>query len=185
MKSFPLVVLVNLGYIPSSRITNLESMLEYHSHDYPDTANVARVLGLTGGEGICFLLDAFDEYSPQIPTHSDYIYQLIKGVKLPNAAFIVTSRPNASYHLRQYFTRNIEVVGFFEHQIQQYISALPTDNAAIVSEYLNRHVNIKYVIYLPLHLAMVTYLAFHSKRVSLADLDTDTRIYHMFVNLTF
>ena len=32
---------------------------------------------------------------------------------------------------------------------------------------------------------MVTYLALHSERVSLLDLDTDTKIYHMFVNLTF
>jgi len=32
---------------------------------------------------------------------------------------------------------------------------------------------------------MVTYLALHSEQVSILDLDTDTKIYHMFVNLTF
>jgi len=154
LQNFPLVVLVPLGRTPGTRITNLESMLEYHSHGYPDTASVARELGLTGGKGICFLLDALDEYLPQ---EGDFIYQLIKGQTLPDAAVIVTSRPTASYHLRQHFKRKIEVVGFNKHQIQQYISALPPNGAAIISEYLRRHTNVKRISYLPLHLAMLTY----------------------------
>ena len=129
--SFQFVILIRLGDIPSSRISNLESMLEYHSYDYPDTASVARELGRTGGEGACFLLDAFDEYSPQLPTHSDYIYQLIRGDRLPNAALIVTSYPSASYTLQQEFTRKIQVVGFLQHQIQLYINTLPADNTTM------------------------------------------------------
>jgi len=43
----------------------------------------------------------------------------------------------------------------------------------------------KHISYLPLHLAMMTYLILHSEKVSLLDLDTETRLYHMFVNLTF
>ena len=182
---FQLVILIRLGHIPSSRISNLDSMLEYHSHDYPDTASVARELGRTGGEGICFLLDALDEYSPQTPTHSDYIYQLIRGDRLPNAALMVTSRPSASYLLQQEFTRKIEVVGFLRHQIQQYINALPVSTATTILECIDRYTNVKHISYLPLHLAMMTYLAVHSEKVSLLDLDTETRIYHMFVNLTF
>ena len=112
----------------------------------------------------------------------DFIYQLIEGKTLPN---IVASRPNASYPLRKHFTRKIEVVGFRKHQIQQYISALPTTSAAIISEYLDWHKNVALVSYLPLHLTIVTYLALHSEKISLLDLDTDTKIYHMFVNLTF
>ena len=182
LQNFPLVVLVLLGHTPSSRITNLDNMLEYRSHGYPDTASVARELGRTGGKGICFLLDALDEYLPQ---EGDFIHRLIKGQTLPDAAMIVTSRPNASYDLQQHFTRKIEVVGFLENQIQQYISELPPSSAVIISEYLKQHRNVERISYLPLHLAMVTYLALHSHRVSLLDLDTDTKIYHMFVNLTF
>ena len=182
LQNIPLVVLVPLGHTPSSRITNLDSMLEYHSHGYPDTANVARELGRTGGKGICFLLDALDEYLPQ---EGDFIHRLIKSQTLPDAAVIVTSRPNASYDLQQHFTRKIKVVGFLKHQIQQYISELPPSSAVIISEYLKQHRNVERISYLPLHLAMVTYLALHSERVSLLDLDTDTKIYHMFVNLTF
>ena len=186
LKTFQIFILIPLGHIPSSiRISNLESLLEYHSHDYPDTASVARELGRTGGEGICFLLDALDEYSPQTPTHSDYIYQLIRGGRLPNAALMVTSRPSASHSLQQSFTRKIEVVGFLQHQIQQYINALPDNSAATISEYINRYKNLRHISYLPLHLAMMTYLAVHSEKVSLLDLDTETRIYRMFVNLTF
>ena len=185
LKTFQTVILIRLGHIPSSRISNLESMLECHSHDYPDTASVARELGRTGGEGICFLLDALDEYSPQTPTHSDYIYQLIRGDRLPNAALMVTSRPSASHSLQQSFTRKIEVVGFLQPQIQQYINALPASTATTISECINRYTNVNHISYLPLHLAMMTYLALHSEKVSLLDLDTETRIYHMFVNLTF
>ena len=182
LQNFPLVVLVLLGHTPSSRITKLDSMLEYHSHGYPDTASVARELDHTGGKGICFLLDALDEYLPQ---EGDFIHQLIKGETHPDAAVIVTSRPNASYHLQQHFTRKIKVVGFLEHQIQQYIRKLPPDSAVIISEFLKQHRNVEHISYLPLHLAMVTYLALRSERVSLLDLDTDTKIYHMFVNLTY
>ena len=182
LQNFPLVVLVPLGHTPSSRITNLDNMLEYHSHGYPDTASVARELGRTGGKGICFLLDALDEYLPQ---EGDFIHRLIKSQTLPDAAVTVTSRPNASYDLQQHFTRKIKVVGFLKHQIQQYISELPPSSAVIISEYLNQHRNVERISYLPLHLAIVTYLALRSERVSLLDLDTDTKIYHMFVNLTF
>ena len=181
LQRFQLVILIRLGHIPSSRISNLESMLEYHSHDYPDTASVARELGRTGGEGICFLLDALDEY----PTHSDYIYQLIRGDRLPNVALMVISRPSASHSLQQSFTRKIEVVGFLQHQIQQYINLLPASTATTISECINRYTNVKRISYLPLHLAMMTYLALHSEKISLQDLDTETMIYHMFVNLTF
>ena len=185
LQSFPLVLFVQLGRIPSSRITNLESMLDYHSYGYPDTVMVARELGRTGGEGICFLLDGLDEYSSQNPVNNDYIYQLIMGHRLPRAAIIVTSRPSASYRFEPHFTKKIEVLGFSEHQIQRYISALQSNNAAVISEYLNRHPNVKSVSYLPLNLAMVIYLALHSNGVTLLELDTDTKIYQMFVNLTF
>jgi len=77
------------------------------------------------------------------------------------------------------------VVGFLQHQIQQYINAIPTVNTATISKYINRYTNVKHISYLPLHLAMMTYLALHSEKVSLKDLDTETRLYHMFVNLTF
>ena len=178
------MLLFQLGRTNGSRITNLESMLKYRSPDQ-DTASVARELDRTGGEGICFLLDAINEYTPQSPVDDDYVYKLIKGaVTLPKAAMIVTSRVN--YLIKEkYFTRKVVVVGFLEHQIEQYIQALAPNNVTFVSDYLNFHTNIKTVSCLPLHLAMVTYLAFHSEGVSLVDLDTDTRIYHMFVNLTF
>ena len=184
LQHFSLVLLFQLGRTNSSMITNLDSMLKYLSPDQ-DTAGIARELGSNGGEGICFLLDAIDEYTPQSPVEDDYVYKLIKGaVTLPKAAMIVTSRVN--YLIREkYFTRKVAVVGFLEHQIEQYINALAPNNATFVSEYLNFHTNIKAVSCLPLHLAMVTYLAFHSEGISLLDLDTDTRIYHMFVNLTF
>ena len=138
-----------------------------------------------GGEGTCFLLDALDEYLPQLPKHNDYIYQLIRGDRLPNVALIVTSCPSASYTLQQEFRRKIEIVGFFQHQIQQYINALSTVDNATISEYINRYKNVQHISYLPLHLAMMTYLVLHSEKVSLLDLDTETRLYHMLVNLTF
>ena len=179
LEKFSLVVFVQLGRILEySKITNLESLLKYLAPDYPQTSLVAGELGRTGGENICFLLDALDEYSGQ---DDDYMYQLLKGEVLPSAAVIVTSRPAASYRLHKYFDRKIEVVGFLEHQVQQYINTLP----ASISEYLHNHTNVKYISYLPLHLAMLTYLAFHSEGISLMDLGTDTMIYHMFVNLTF
>ena len=94
LQSFQLVILIRLGHIPSSKITDLEDMLKYISPNH-DTASVARELGRTGGKGICFLLDALDEYTPQIPKDHDYIYRLIKGaVSLPNASMIVTSSEN-------------------------------------------------------------------------------------------
>ena len=94
LQKFSLVLLFQLGHIPSSKITDLEDMLKYISPNH-DTASVARELGRTGGKGICFLLDALDEYTPQIPKDHDYIYRLIKGaVSLPNASMIVTSSEN-------------------------------------------------------------------------------------------
>jgi len=182
LQKFSLVILLPLGDIDSSRITDLESMLKYRSPDQ-DTASVVRELGRTSGKGICFLLDALNDYTPQTPENDDYVYKLIKGVvTLAKAAMIVTSRVNDLIS-EQHFTRKIVVVGYSEHQIEQYINALPHHVANKLSKYLNFHTNVKDLCYLPLHLAIVTYLAFQSEEISLG-LDTDTRIYHMFVNLT-
>ena len=188
LQHFSLVLLFQLVHTPSSRITNLKSMLSYlfPDQDIASIASIARELDSTRGEGICFLLDAIDEYTPQSPETEDYIYNLIKSdLKpiLPKAAVIVTSRGNHS--ITEKHLRKIIVHGFLEHQIKQYINALPPSNATFVSDYFDNHRNIKEVSYLPLHLAMVRYLAFSSVGVSLLDLDTDTRIYHELVYLTF
>ena len=67
------------------------------------------------GEGLCFILDGLDEYSPRSKDDT-FIFLLIKRELLPKAVVIVASRPAATAKLRRIATKRVEVLGFLEEE---------------------------------------------------------------------
>ena len=112
------------------------------------------------GKGVVFALDGLDEYAPGTE-ETNFVYKLIKKVHLPRSTVIVSSRPAATYTFRKNATRWIEVVGFLEDQVLQYISSYyddDDDKAQQLKLHMVRHPNVMNMAYLPLHCAMLTYL---------------------------
>ena len=114
------------------------------------------------GKGLCFVLDGLDEYSPK-SLDNTFIFQLIKGELLPKAVVIVASRPAATAKLRRIATKRVEVLGFLKEQIYQYVenykfSEVENSKRKDLHEYLDEHLNVHHMCYLPIHCAMVCFL---------------------------
>ena len=96
----------------------------------------------------------------------------------------MASRPVATGKLRSqpHVTRRIEVLGFSQQQIFEYIDKYPfTANSdaspSQLKEYLNEHHNLLHMCYLPVQAAMICYLYEHEKGIIP---QTETKIYEHF-----
>ena len=135
------------------------------------------------GLGLCFVLDGLDEYMPQ--RKQVYIYQLIRKHVLPKSVVIVASRPAAAADFRKKATRQIEVLGFLRDQIYDYIESYPFSSPSKshtgLIKYLDEHLNVLHMCYLPIHTCMVCFLYDNLE----SDLpQTETSIYAEFTKFT-
>ena len=127
---------------------------------YSFTEEILQYAKNCNGEGMCFVLDGLDEYTPQ-SKDSTFVFRLIKKEVLPKAIVVVASRPAASTKYRKLATKQIEVVGFLKNQIQEYIENYKfsePDKKANLRRYVSDHPNVEHMCYLPIHSAMVCYL---------------------------
>ena len=81
--------------------------------------NVYKEITKSGGEGICFLLEGYDEL-PHHLRNTSVFSKLLE--KLPNCTMVYTSRPEASDQLRHITSQRIEIHGFKEEQVDEYIN---------------------------------------------------------------
>ena len=80
---------------------------------------VYKEIAKTNGEGICFLLEGFDELPHHLRTSS--IFSRL-AEKLSKCTLIYTSRPEACNQLRSIASHKIEILGFKEEQVDEYIN---------------------------------------------------------------
>ena len=137
------------------------------------------------GEGICFIIDGLDEYELN-NDRSTLVYKLIHKHVLPLAMVIVASRPvgTASVRNEASVDKRIEVLGFKNEQIMKYVISYYNDSKDIGSgliKYLNSHINVLRMCYLPVHAAMICFL-YGKQRDNIPQ--TETRIYETFTILT-
>ena len=133
------------------------------------------------GNDVVFAFDGLDEYVPcyrKVQTHEkekaflsfrkrenefEDVFQLIYGNYLVKSLIVVTSRPAASKNIRQYARKRVEVIGFLEQQITDYIHCYfqkfnDKEKAQRLEIHLKEHPNLMNMAYLPLHCAMLVSL---------------------------
>ena len=134
------------------------------------------------GKGLCFIADGLDEYPAGYENITNFIFsELIGGqkpnIKLPQSTVVISSRPEVASKLRDMFDKHVEVLGFGDDQINEYVQAKYGEDKSF-SKYLDDHLHIKHTCYIPLHLAMLVYL----KDSLLEHLpETETEIYEQFI----
>ena len=188
MQHFYLVVKVHLGV--NHQIGDLKALLETNNVDKSFTpsriSTISNFLQMTLGEGVCFLLDGYDEYVETKGSY-DYINGLIGGAQLKKSVVIVTSRPSAVRDIENLFGREIEIIGFGEKAMHAYLEQLqlPDNESQTIYKYLDNHPSVRQMCYLPLHLSMLVYIAVETTDSStLTLLDTETKLYNNFLALT-
>ena len=178
-----LLFLVHLRRFGNRSDIDLETVLRSTPVDFSDEEIQQLLAQIKGnhGKGVVFALDGLDEYSPKKKErNTTFIHKLIKGEILPKSIVIVASRPAASQKYRRDATKCVEVLGFLKQQIYEYIDSFfvgDEDKVLGLRTYLEHHPNVMHMCYLPLHMAIVTYL-YDVEGASLPQ--TETEIYKHF-----
>ena len=177
LKNIRLLFLIHLRVLLNDPSIELRDILKYY---YEDQIELDQISEQFSGEGLCFVLDGLDEYSPKGKKNTT-IFKLINKQLLPKSIVVVASRPAAVVHLKSVATKRVEVLGFQREQISQYIKEYKFSNAEKIQNlesYLEQHPNVDHMCYLPIHASMVCYL-FDLMGTALAR--TETEMYTAFM----
>ncbi len=177
-----LVFLVSLRILNArKRDSNLSELL----HDFFNTINRDFINYLESQQGnkSCFILDGLDEYK-NYNNRDNIIYNLINK-KISKAMIIVLSRPVGNKKLKINGDVRMEILGFKSNQIDHYISSYfqsEPDKACNLKKYLDLHINVLHMCYLPVHAAMICYIYTQCEADNIPS--TETEIYEHFTLLT-
>ena len=121
--------------------------------------SVVNELEERGGRGVLIVADGWDELEEANRSKHSFLYKLLFGRVLPFASVLLTSRPSASappYSLPS-VDRLVEVVGFNEDSIKQYIESecekYPEKDSGLI-EQLDNNPFIQSVCTMPLNCAI-------------------------------
>ena len=190
-KSYSVLIGASKVYLISLRLLNCtrkdKELFDILRHFYidDDTRAAFKEVKDSKGEGVCFILDGLDEYIGN--NKENVIQELLYKRILPLAMVIVASRPVGTAIPRRNkapVTKRIEVLGFTRENIWRYIEKYPfecDDTASKLTAYLNLHINVLHMCYLPVHASMVCYLY-----AQMGDdiPQTETKMYKHFTELT-
>jgi len=78
------------------------------------------------GKELCFIADGLDEYPSGYEDKANFIFsELIgeqkTGIKLPQSTVVISSRPEVASQVWHLFEKRVEVLGFGDDQIDEYI----------------------------------------------------------------
>ena len=147
-------------------ITTTKQLVEYMSMGCLNDEQIAtfnKYLLNSKGQQLCIVMDGFDEY-PNTLQKKSFIMNIIKGVILPEAMVVITSRPTATVSLHDRVDRRIDILGLPKEERDKYI-ALTFRNSPEKKEELNKYLKQQPVInglcFVPLHLAILLHLFKH------------------------
>ena len=115
------------------------------------------------GKGILFIFDGWDEFPHNLMNNSlvsTIIYQPQK-LSLHQSTVLITSRPVASGKLLHIADRRVEILGFTQHQIREYIEKALDGNSTDIQklvQHLEDHPVIEGYCYIPLHSAILVHI---------------------------
>ena len=113
------------------------------------------------GEGICFLLEGYDELPHQLRNSS--IFSKLSE-KLSKCTLVYTSRPEACDQLRHVSSQKIEIRGFKEEQVDEYINNAfenvedGKEKALKLTAQVRSNPSIRSILYVPINIAIICHL---------------------------
>ena len=125
LKQFNYVILLPLREELVSSAESLPDLLALLHSDESVITSVVQQLKKTRGKGALIIADGWDELEEAKRSKESFLYKLLFGRVLPSASVLLASRPSASapLHSLPSVDRLVEVVGFNEEDIKQYIES--------------------------------------------------------------
>ena len=159
---YSLVILLKFR---DKRVQEARSVSDLFYHPNPKLqSDIVDDITLSCGHGLLIILEGFDEAPASKRTMDSIFVRLFRGLELPKATVILTTRPSASIGLRELckgkHSRRIEIVGFGKKEIAEYIQCTFSDeqSRSDFKEYLSLYPHIHSMMYVPLNSAIVTHV---------------------------
>ena len=161
-QEWEIVVIIKLRDQRARTAETLNDLLYYPDPDVE--RKIVDELIDRNGEGMLLILDGYDELSNSQRHFKSAIQKLMSRELLCQASLMVTSRPLATRTLHhsefhRSIDQHIEVLGFTEKNIGEYINSACADKPELVSDfnsYLSSHPFSSSLMFNPLHCAIVT-----------------------------
>ena len=115
------------------------------------------------GRNVLFVFDGWDEFPSHLQTNSlvSTIIRQPHKLSLHQSTVLITSRPVSSGNLLHIADRQVEILGFTQHQIHEYIEKALDGNSTRIQklvQHLEEHPVIEGYCYVPLHVAMLVHI---------------------------
>ena len=155
IKQYELVVLVNLREKKAQKARCLEDLLLCDAR-----TDMKKLLAAIGrGKGVLIVCDGFDELPRAQRQESSVYMDLIRGMLLPEATVILTSRPSVSTDLednKRKIDRHFEIMGFSKEDIKRFAETIFSgDILASFLSYITSNPPIHSMMYIPLNAIIV------------------------------
>ena len=161
LRRFDLVVLV---YLRDQVIQNAITLTDIlPARNFELSKSVASQIQDTSGENVLFIFDGWDEFPSHLQTNSlvSTIIQQPHKLSLHQSTVLITSRPVSSGNLLHIADRRVEILGFTQRQIREYIEKALDGNSTRIQklvQHLEEHPVIEGYCYVPLHVAILVHI---------------------------
>ena len=192
-QQYQLVLLLRLRDEGMSYAKSLEDLICLYHHSDTLCQTVLHTLEASRGESSLIILEGFDELPNTCRTESSVFLKLISGKVLEKATVLITSRHWATRIIQQTnedrIFQHIEILGFTEPQIKEYIRSIFIDKQKDPDQIVNQKINetmayvekypqIKACMYIPLNTAIVVNVYQESKADHCIQPRTLTELYY-------
>ena len=160
-QDYNLVVQVTLRSLPKDQKLSLEDLIFTSVEDEDAVKEIAQFINSQKGRGVLFVFDGFDELSNEMQEKS-IVRSILDARLAPQSSFVVTTRPISAESLYHCVDRRVEISGFGEEEVKEYISKYfassnPSAGRQLLST-LSLRPHIKRLCYVPLLLLMICYI---------------------------
>ena len=161
---YELVIQVTLRSLPKDQKLSLEDLIYMTVANEADIQEIVRYVSMHQGAGVLFVFDGYDEMSEKMRQKS-IICDILNGRLAPLSSFVITTRPISAESLYSCVDRRIEICGFGDEEVEDYITKYyasfnPAAGQKLLST-LSTRPNIKRLCYVPLLLTMICFLTAH------------------------
>ena len=155
---------VVLAYLRDEAIQNASTLADIlPARNSEMSQSIASQLQATDGKKVLFVFDGWDEF-PRNLMYGSIVSTIIRQphkLSLHQSAVLITSRPVASGNLLHIADRRVEILGFTQHQIHEYVEKALNGNGTHIQkliQHLEEHPVIEGYCYIPLHSAILVHI---------------------------
>ena len=165
--------------------SGLESLLQYYISDKTYSGDAVRELLKQQGQDVLIIFDGADEVRGLMDSpEGSLLSSLLEGRMLPQAHFIVSTRPSGCPLLQQHNTPFYEILGFDEEAVESYVSNVfknkPHKGEEMLSDLKDRP-DLMGIAYIPMNLLVFCSIYEHGIEGRLGFPATMTECYKSFI----